>query len=474
GGDQLERGQLALAGVRHRVRHHAVALQHLDAQPGTFDQRRHALDVEPTQQLTARFAGGDDTLRRGQQLASLVQPSGQCPAEHRGVPVGHQDRDGAVGGGDRGQCRQRRLRVVDDLEQSVRQHQVGRTLRDHRGQRLDVLGDHRDAGRDTLVLGAPVQRGHRIRVRLHHRDGAARLRQRHRPTAATSADVDDRGLLPASLPSGRQLGAQHPVNHVRPAQTARALQPHACSLGRSGVASLDWAVSLVAVQTVAVLSLKGGVGKTTVALGLASAALRRGIKTLVIDLDPQGNATATLDPQPAQFGLAEVLTTPRPPILSQAVSRSAWDESVHVLTGNHDLEELNEGPDEGTLPNLARAIAWYADPNTGPRYDLILLDCPPSLGRLTRSALLAATGALLVTEPTLYAVSGAQRAFAAIERTRKEHNPGLRPLGVVVNKFRSRSHEHMYRIAELRESFGPLVMPVALPDRLAVQQAAGS
>src|SRR5690606_6479053 len=188
-------------------------------------------------------------------------------------------------------------------------------------------------------------------------------------------------------------------------------------------------------QTVAVLSLKGGVGKTTVTLGLASAALRRGIKTLVIDLDPQGNATATLDPQPAQFGLAEVLTTPRPPVLSQAVSRSAWDEQVHVLTGNHALEELNEGPDEGTLPNLARAIAWYADPANGPRYELILLACPPSLGRLPRSALPPAPAALVGPGPTMYAVSGARRAFAAIERTRKEHTPRLRALGVVVNKF---------------------------------------
>lgn len=227
-------------------------------------------------------------------------------------------------------------------------------------------------------------------------------------------------------------------------------------------------------QVVAVLSLKGGVGKTTVAIGLASAALRRGIRTLVIDLDPQCNATSTLDPEPAELGLADVLNTPRPAVLSQAVSHSAWGEQLDVLTGNFELEELNEGPDQGTLANLARAVTFYGDPQSSPHYDLILLDCPPSLGRLTRSALLAATGALLVTEPMLYAVSGAQRAFAAIERTRAEHNPELRTLGVLVNKFRSRSHEHLYRIAELREGFGSLVMPVALPDRLAVQQAAGS
>lgn len=228
-------------------------------------------------------------------------------------------------------------------------------------------------------------------------------------------------------------------------------------------------------QTVAVLSLKGGVGKTTVALGLASAALRRGIRALVVDLDPQGNATATLDPEGAERSLADVLATPRPPILAQAVSRSAWSDQLDVLAGTDDMEELNEpSPHAAPLDNLARALTWYSDPESNPHYDLILLDCPPSLGRLTRSALLAANGALLVTEPTLYAVSGAQRAFDAIERTSQEQNPQLRALGVLVNKFRSRSHEHLYRIGELRESFGSLVMPVALPDRLAVQQAAGS
>jgi chromosome partitioning protein len=79
-----------------------------------------------------------------------------------------------------------------------------------------------------------------------------------------------------------------------------------------------------------------------------------------------------------------------------------------------------------------------------------------------------------VTEPTLFAVSGAQRAFEAVEQAAEEHNSGLSPLGVVVNRVRPQSYEHQYRIAELREHFGNLVMPVALPDRLAVQQAQGA
>lgn len=230
-------------------------------------------------------------------------------------------------------------------------------------------------------------------------------------------------------------------------------------------------------QTVAVLSLKGGVGKTTVVLGLASAALRRGARTLVVDLDPQCNATATLDPPETEATLADVLETPRPSVLRAAIAPSGWGDEVDVMVGSEDLESLNE-PDPGArrLEKLGRALAELDTLTTedGLPYQLVLLDCPPSLGRLTRSALVAAHGALLVTEPTLYAVSGAQRAFEAVSDTRDEHNPKLVPLGVVVNKVRTHSYEHQFRIAELREHFGSLVMPVALPDRLAVQQAQGA
>jgi len=231
------------------------------------------------------------------------------------------------------------------------------------------------------------------------------------------------------------------------------------------------------VQTVAVLSLKGGVGKTTIALGLASAALRRGARTLVVDLDPQCNATTTLDPADTKATVADVLETPRPAVLRDAITHSAWGEEVDVLVGSESLELLNDqDSDPRRLEKLARALTELGpmlEEDSLP-YQLVLLDCPPSLGRLTRSALRAAHGALLVTEPTMFAVSGVQRAFEAVEAARVEHNPVLSPLGIVVNRVRPQSYEHQYRIAELREQFGRLVMPVALPDRLAVQQAQGA
>ncbi|GGM38002.1 chromosome partitioning protein ParA [Longimycelium tulufanense] len=230
-------------------------------------------------------------------------------------------------------------------------------------------------------------------------------------------------------------------------------------------------------HTVAVLSLKGGVGKTTVVLGLASAALRRGVRTLVVDLDPQCNATTTLEPEDSGATLADVLDDPRRSVLASAIAPSGWGEGVDVLRGSEDAESHND-PDPGLsrLSRLGKVLQkvneWAADGELP--YQLVLLDCPPSLGQLTRSALVAADRAMLVTEPTLYAVAGVQRAFEAVQNERERHNPELQPLGVVVNRVRPRSHEHQFRINELREIFGPLVMPVALPDRLAVQQAQGA
>lgn len=224
----------------------------------------------------------------------------------------------------------------------------------------------------------------------------------------------------------------------------------------------------------AVLSLKGGVGKTSVVLGLAGAALQRKIRTLVVDLDPQGNCTTTLEPSTTTSTLADVLADPRRSVVRDAIAPSAWGAGLDVLVGAEETEAHNRpDPDRARLRSLDHALATLDVMVDDPPYRLVLLDCPPSLGQLTRSALVAADRALLVTEPTIYAVAGVQRAFEAVQHER-EHNRDLQPLGVVVNRVRVRSSEHSYRINELREIFGSLVLPTVLPDRAAVQHAQGA
>lgn len=233
-------------------------------------------------------------------------------------------------------------------------------------------------------------------------------------------------------------------------------------------------------RSVAVLSLKGGVGKTSVVLGLAGAALQRGIRTLVVDLDPQGNCTATLDPGATATTISQVLANPRQTVIEDAIAPSAWGEGLDVLVGDEEVEAHNRpNPDAKRLATLDHALskldgsAGSGQDACAPYYRLVIMDCPPSLGQLTRCALVAADRALLVTEPTIYAVTGVQRAFEAVQNER-EHNPDLQPLGVVINRARIRSIEHTYRIKELREIFGPLVLPTVLPDRSAVQHAQGA
>ena len=152
-------------------------------------------------------------------------------------------------------------------------------------------------------------------------------------------------------------------------------------------------------QTVAVLSLKGGVGKTTVVLGLASAAMRRGVRTLVVDLDPQCNATACLEPEQTGKGISDVLADPRPDVLRAAITGSAWGDEVDVLVGSEDAESHNGNHPERTLTRLTEALSELDDLIADGElpYQLVLLDCPPSLGRLTRSALVSSYRALLFT-----------------------------------------------------------------------------
>lgn len=236
-------------------------------------------------------------------------------------------------------------------------------------------------------------------------------------------------------------------------------------------------------QVVATLSLKGGVGKTTVALGLAGAAQQHGLRALVVDLDPQANATIALDVGPAAAAIADVLDDPRRSVLEDAIAASGWGERLDVLVGDERTERHNNPDPTGKqLGKLGQALdrlrtaadGSATDDGDDDPYRLVIIDCPPSLGQLTRSALATAHRAVLVTDPTMFAVSGVQRAFDAVQTERQRGNPDLQPLGVLINRVRPRNAEHEFRIAELRELFGPLVLSGVIPDRSAVQQAQGA
>lgn len=232
------------------------------------------------------------------------------------------------------------------------------------------------------------------------------------------------------------------------------------------------------VLVLGVCSLKGGVGKTSVVLGLASAARSRGVATLVVDLDPQGDATTGLDVDvdavEADGGaqVADVLESSRASVVRRAIVPSPWTAQgrLDVVPGGertaaHDVPELHGR----RLHRLGNALAHVADD-----YRLVLVDCPPSLGGLTRAGLAASDRALVVTEPGLFALTAAQRALRTVADLRQGPAPDLQPLGVLVNRVRSRSTEHEYRLEELSAMFGPLVLSPALPERSALQQAQGA
>ena len=228
-------------------------------------------------------------------------------------------------------------------------------------------------------------------------------------------------------------------------------------------------------HVLSVSSLKGGVGKTTVTLGLASAAFARGVRTLVVDLDPQSDVSTGMDIQVAgRLNIADVLANPKEKVVRQAITSSGWAKvhpgTIDVLIGSPSAINF-DGPHPSVRDvwKLEEALASVES-----EYDLVLVDCAPSLNALTRTAWAASDRVMVVTEPGLFSVAAADRALRAIEEIRRGLSPRLQPLGIVVNRVRPQSIEHQFRIKELRDMFGPLVLSPQLPERTSLQQAQGA
>lgn len=244
-------------------------------------------------------------------------------------------------------------------------------------------------------------------------------------------------------------------------------------------------------QVVSISSLKGGVGKTSVTLGLASAALSAGIPTLVVDLDPHADATTGLGVRAAeQLDIGRLLKNARRGDLGANVVPSGW---VATALNRDPALRQDPAPTVTSKPVLDVAMGSsysgiYDRPDLGRRdlrrlgtllsrvegYGLVLIDCPPSLNGLTRIAWAASNRVLLVAEPGLFSVAGTERTMRAIELFKKEFAPNLSTAGIVANRVRSGSNEHTFRLAEMKQMFGELLLSPTIAEQANWQQIQGA
>ncbi len=227
---------------------------------------------------------------------------------------------------------------------------------------------------------------------------------------------------------------------------------------------------------VAVVNQKGGVGKTTVTLGLASAGWAAGKRILVVDADPQANATWALgfEPEGVVYGVSRAVLANRSGCARAGIVTSIWPEGegrVDLLPGSGDLIEREV---EVGKKRLARRLRKALE-GLEASYDLILIDCSPALGQMTTNALAAADFALIVVEPAALSARGVAAVSDLIDGVWEQHNAELDIAGVIVNRVPGQSNEVERQRDVLYKMLGrTTVWTPEIPQRTVLAEALGS